>query len=198
MNRELLKKNFEKHLFATSFFDTKEEAADYLCSQIRNTTVGFGGSMTLTAMNLYDRLTGAGNTVYSHSVSMDPHCMQKARDSEFYVCSANGVSETGEMVNIDGRGNRVSATLFGPKKVFFVVGRNKIVPSLAEALTRAKTAAAPPNAARLKKKTPCAAEGKKCFDCNSPERICNATVIYERAMTGMEAEVVFIDEDLGF
>jgi len=205
MNRELLKKNFEGHKFITSFFDTGKEAAEYLCGQMKNTTVGFGGSMTLTGMNLQELLEKEGNTVYNHATSKDQECTHKARNARFFICSANGVSETGEMVNIDGTGNRVSATLFGPEKVFFVVGKNKIVPTLQDAIDRARNIASPPNCVRLHRNTPCAAaaggdmsKAVKCFDCNSSERICNAIVLYLRPMNHMEVEVVFVDEELGY
>jgi len=201
MNKELLKKNFEGHRFKTSFFDTKEEAVEYLCGQIKNTTVGFGGSQTTAAMHLQEQLLKSGNKVYDHSLvpaDRKEETRNLARNAEYYICSANGVSETGEMVNIDGRGNRVSATLYGPRKVFFIVGRNKVVPTLQDAIDRARNLASPPNCIRLHKNTPCAVKGDKCFDCNSPDRICNAVVLYLRPMSGMEEEVIFIDEVLGY
>jgi L-lactate utilization protein LutC len=201
MNRELLKQNFEKHSFQTSFFGTKEEAAAYICGRIKGATVGFGGSMTATAMELQKKLAEAGNTVYDHSLVSNEEkqaVRMKARDAEYYICSANGVSETGELVNIDGAGNRVSATLFGPKKVFFLVGKNKIEPTLDKAIERARNEASPKNCIRLHKKTPCAVKGDRCFDCSSPDRICNALVVYMRPMNRMEAEIVFIDEELGY
>jgi L-lactate utilization protein LutC len=198
MNRELLKKNFENHRFKTSFFANKEQATEYIVGSIKGASVGFGGSMTVAAMGLIEKLSHE-NTVYDHTNPNIENVADKARNADYFICSANAVSETGELVNIDGRGNRVSATLMGPKKMFFIVGRNKIVPTEAEAITRARNLASPPNCKRLNKKTPCAAKADACYDCNSPERICNAVVIYERPMSSFEeVEVVFIDEDLGF
>ena len=121
----------------------------------------------------------------------------RARAADIYITSANGVSETGELVNIDGNGNRVSETLFGPKKVFFVVGSNKITPDLNSAWQRARNVAAPLNAKRLQADTPCAA-GDCCYECMSPSRLCRATVILERPVNGMKAEVVFVNEPLGY
>ena len=102
------------------------------------------------------------------------------------------------MVNIDGHGNRVAMSLHGHEKVIFVIGRNKIADTLEEAVYRARNIAGPINAARHGMKTPCAAKKDRCYDCASPDRICNAIVVYLRPMMDMEAEVILINEDLGF
>lgn len=199
MDYSVLKRNFENHKFKTAYFATKEEAADYLAGKIHGETVGFGGSMTAKEMGLYE-LLGKDNTVIWHWMASDAEAARsQARSATVYILSANGVSETGELVNIDGTGNRLAMSLYGPKKVIYVVGKNKIEPDLASAVKRAKNVASPKNAMRFGKKTPCVATGgERCFDCSSPERICNATLIVERAMTGMETEVIFIDEELGY
>jgi len=198
MNRELLKKNFENHGFQTSFFDTKEEAAAYLASQIKGKKAALGGSMTLKEMKL-DEILKEENEVIWHWNTPGRETLLKAREAEIYLTSVNGVSETGELVNIDGTGNRVSQTVYGPEKVYFIVGSNKVCPDIKAALWRAKNIAAPRNALRLNVKTPCVASGgEKCFDCNSPARICHSTVIMERPSGGMEVEILFIEEELGY
>lgn len=198
MNRELLKKNFEAHGFHTSFFDTKEAAVSYLAGELKGKSIAFGGSVTLQEMAL-EKVLAAENEVIWHWLTPGPETLRKAREAEVYITSANGVSETGELVNIDGTGNRVAQTLFGPRKTYFVVGKNKISGDLAGAMERARNVAAPRNAVRLSRKTPCAASGgEKCFHCSSPENICHATVILERPCGSMEVEVVFIDEVLGY
>ena len=102
-------------------------------------------------------------------------------------------------MNIDGTGNRAAASLFGPERVFYVIGRNKIAPDLHSAIARAKNTACTKNARRLGTKTPCTASGElRCYDCDSPARICSATVILERPCNGMTVELVFINEDLGY
>ena len=101
-------------------------------------------------------------------------------------------------MHIDGTGNRVAGSLYGHRKVYFVVGKNKIAPTLEEASNRARNIAAPMNAARHKYKTPCAVHEDHCYDCSSPDRICNAQVIYWRKMNHMDMEVVLINEDFGF
>lgn len=198
MNYQVLKKNFENHRFHTSYFETKEEAVSYLKEKVQGMTVGFGGSMTSEELGLYDVLKEK-NQVYWHWKEKGQETLKSAQGVETYILSANGVAETGELVNIDGTGNRISASLYGPKRVFYVVGKNKIAPDLPSAMKRAKDVASAKNALRLNRKTPCAANGgDKCYNCNSPERICNATVILERPCGGMEVEILFINEELGY
>lgn len=198
MNQEILKKNFEAHGFKTSFFETKEEAANYLSQVISGKKVALGGSVTAQEMDL-GKLLAKDNEVIWHWIEPEVQTLAKARDAQIYITSANGVSETGELVNIDGTGNRASETLYGPQKTYFVVGSNKLEPNLHQALHRAKHVAAPRNAVRLGVKTPCAAGGGiRCYECSSPERICHATVILERPCKGMEVEVIFIEEPLGY
>ena len=196
-----LKNTLEKHRFKVSCFDSKEAAADYLDQQIDGTTVAFGGSVTVKQMGLYERL-GAHNAVAWHwnvpEGKTRAQVYTEAGHAEVYIASANGLAMTGEIVNIDGAGNRVTSLIYGHKRVYYVIGRNKIVPGFHEAVERARNIAAPPNAKRLGLATPCAAEGKKCFDCNSPQRICNAMTVVWRPCMGVDAEIVLIDEDLGF
>lgn len=200
MDYQVLKKNFENHKFHTSYFETKEEAAAYLKESIHGELVGFGGSKTLKEMDL-DWFLKEDNEVVWHWLKDMPaaKARKKARDSTVYVLSANGVSETGELVNIDATGNRVSTSIFGPKKVYYVVGKNKIAPDLHSAINRARNTACTRNAIRLGVKTPCAANsGDRCYNCSSPARICNATLILERPCNGMEVEIVFVNEELGY
>lgn len=116
-----------------------------------------------------------------------------------YLTSVNGLAETGELINIDGTCNRVSASIYGHKTVLFVVGVNKIAPDYEKALWRARNIASPKNAQRLGRKTPCAVKGDRCYDCQSPERICRALVTLWQKPTGVEkAEVVLVEEELGY
>ena len=195
MERELLKENFEAHGFAVSFFDTKEDAAEYILSRVGTGSVGIGGCMTAKEMGLYEKLSAQGASVYWHwNADGDTKVFEHARDAEFYICSANGASETGELVNIDGTGNRVAATTFGKKKVFFLVGSNKIVPTISDALERAETIASRKNVLRYAAGAELSEEemAKRMEDMN------RVAVVYLRPVYGMAAEVVFIDEELGF
>lgn len=196
-----IKKNLESLEYKVSCFETGAEAADYLAAAIQNTTVGFGGSMTLRDLGLYERL-GENNEVYWHWILPEgmtqDDARAHARNTEVYLSSANGIAETGEIVNIDGNGNRVAETLFGHKKVYIIVGKNKIAPDYDGALWRARNIASPKNAQRMNKKTPCAVNGDKCYDCKSPDRICRGlTVLWKKPMAA-EYEVVLINEDFGF
>ena len=196
---ETVKKNLEARGFLVSTFSTAAEAAEYLDKAIDGKTVGFGGSMTLQQMGLYEKLA-THNTMYWHQVAA-PEEKETVRAAELttqiFCSSANGLSEDGQILNIDGIGNRVAATLFGHEKVYFVIGRNKLAPTYEEALWRARNIAAPQNTARLGKKTPCAVKGDRCYDCKSPDRICRSLVVLWGPSMGMETEVNLVDEDLG-
>ena len=112
--------------------------------------------------------------------------------------SVNGLAETGEIINIDGTGNRVAAIFYGHKKVYLVVGKNKIAPDYEKALWRARNIASPRNAKRLGVNTPCAVNADKCYDCKSPQRICRGLlVLWEKPMAS-DIEILLINEDLGY
>ncbi len=181
--------------YTVHVFETGAEAADYLNGAIDGVSVGIGGSVTVQQLGLYDRLA-QHNQVYWHWQG-GPEQRAKAAEADVYLTSANGLAETGEILNIDGAGNRVASTLYGHKKVYFVIGANKLAPTRDEALWRARNIAAPRNAQRLGKKTPCAVKGDKCYDCKSPDRICRGLVELWGPMMGMETEVILIGEDLG-
>lgn len=196
MNFETVKSNLERAGYKVSCFATAAEAAAYLDKEIDGTTVGFGGSCTLQEMGLYDRLS-AHNEVHWHWAN-GPQERESSVQTEVYITSANGLAETGEIINIDGTGNRVASTLYGHKKLYFVIGSNKLAPTYEEALWRTRNIAAPKNAQRLNRKTPCAVNGDRCYDCKSPERICKALVVFWEAPTGTPAEIVLVDEALGY
>lgn len=181
--------------YTVHVFERGVEAADYLNGAIDGVSVGIGGSVTVQQLGLYDRLA-QHNQVYWHWQG-GPEQRDKAAQADVYLTSANGLAETGEILNIDGTGNRVASTLYGHKKVYFVIGANKLAPTRDEALWRARNIAAPLNARRLGKKTPCAVNGDRCYDCKSPDRICRGLVELWGPMMGMETEVILINEDLG-
>lgn len=193
--------NLKKKGYLVSVFARKEDAADYLNRVIDGKTVGFGGSVTLRTMGLHELLS-AHNTLYNHDRKPAQLSVMETRRAasraEVYLSSVNGLAETGEIVNIDGTGNRVAAISFGPEKVYLIVGRNKLVPTLQDAIDRARNVAAPRNAQRLARRTPCAASGERCFDCQSPDRICRIMTLLLEKPSGADYEVVLIDEDLGY
>lgn len=192
---ETLRKNLEQNGFAVSCFATAAEACEYLDKKLDGKTVGHGGSMTLQEMGLLDRLESHA-TVFRHNPGGIP---AEAATAQAYLCSVNGLAQTGEIINIDGACNRVASTLFGHAELYLVVGKNKIAPDYDAALWRARNIAAPLNAKRLGRKTPCAVKGDRCYHCNSPERICRGlTVLWKKPFGIAHAEVVLIDQELGY
>lgn len=190
-----LTKNLEERDFTVRTFATAAEAADYLDREIDGVSVGFGGSMTVQEMGLYPRLAAHNNALWH----WDKAGLTEAAVTDVYITSVNGLAETGELINIDGTGNRVASTLFGHKKVYFVVGKNKIAPDYDKALWRARNIASPKNAQRIGVQTPCAVKGDKCYDCKSPQRICRGLVVLWEKPKAIEAmEVILIDEELGY
>ena len=194
-------RNLEKLGYTVRTFETKEAAADYLDTQINGKTVGLGGSVTLAELGIYDRLK-AHNTVFWHLPLTDwteiAQTRLAASRAEVYVTSANALSMAGEIVNIDNTGNRVAAATFGCEKVYFVIGKNKLCPTLEAAVHRARNVAAPQNARRLGLATPCAAKADRCYDCDSPQRICRNLSVFWKKPAGCTYEVLLVAEELGF
>ena len=190
-----VKASLEERGFVVSCFATAEEAMDYLDGKLDGKTIGIGGSMTIRDMGLDQRLEKHNQVIWHWKDGS----LQDAARAEVYLASVNGLAETGEIINIDGAGNRVASTIFGHEEVYFIVGRNKLAPDYDGALWRARNIASPKNAQRLGKKTPCAAKGDKCYDCKSPDRICRALTVLWEAPTGIgRSEVVLIAQELGY
>lgn len=185
--------NFKRNGFAVSFFENSNQAVEYLKQNIIDTTVTFGGSMTCSDLELHSMLAQK-NKVYYHAVDGFV-----TTDSQVYIASANALTKTGEIINIDGRGNRVANTIHGANKVYLICGTNKLCDDIPSAMHRASNIAAPLNSRRLNRKTPCTKGEIKCHDCNSPERICRSTVIMTKKTGAVEHfEIILIDEKLGY
>ena len=196
MDLEKTIRNLESRGFRVSHFADSEEAAAYIVAAVSGKSVGIGGSKTVEALGLYDKLSGS-STVYWHWKVPGRDTLKNAALADVYLSSANAVSEDGEILNIDGTGNRLAGTLFGHEKVWIIAGTNKIAPDFDAALKRARNEAAVKNCARFGKKTPCQLDGT-CHDCRSQDRICKALTVLWGPMNGMETEVVLIDGDFGF
>lgn len=191
-------KNLEGRGFRVHRFASGTEAAEFLVQTLHGTSIGIGGSVTIDTLGVYDRLCGS-NEVFWHWKNHAPETRERAGKAETYLCSANGVSENGEIVNIDGFGNRVAGTIYGPQRVFLVVGRNKIAPDLNGAIDRARNIAAPLNARRLNRHTPCAVGEPRCHDCRSPEKVCGVMTVFFMPPTSIkEFHVLLVNEDLGY
>ena len=167
---------------------TREEAAAIVMREAASaSSVAWGGSETVKALGVREALADAGKEIRDHMTVAD-----------LFLLSANALTLDGRIVNIDGRGNRVAASVYGPKRVVYVIGRNKIVDGgVDEAIARIKRCACPPNCRRLGKRTPCAETGV-CADCSSPDRICKVTVVFDRCPGGTPTLAVLVDEDMGY
>lgn len=199
MDFSAIKSNLESLGYKVTCFETKEQASDYINSCVDGKTIGFGGSVTLAEMGLFDSLSKHNKMIWHWTdAETRDKVLHEAMNAEIYFSSVNGIAETGEIVNIDGHCNRIASTLYGHEKVYFVVGRNKIAPDYEKALFRARNVAAPKNAQRLKKNTPCAVNADKCYNCKSKERICRALTVFWEKPTSSEYEIILINEDLGF
>ena len=195
---EIVKKNMEKRGYTVKVFATGAEAAAYLNSEIDGVSVGIGGSGTVKESGLYETLQTHNKEVVWHWFQTpQDEARVRAMNTDVYLTSVNALAETGEMVSIDGCGNRVASMLFGHNKIYYLIGRNKVVKTYEDAVWRARNIASPKRAQQMGRKTPCAVNADKCYDCKSPERICKGMVTLMGDMMGMAAEVLLIDEDLG-
>jgi hypothetical protein len=195
--------NLKKHGFDAHLAASRDEARDLLLHMISAYgTFGFGGSDTTRSLGLMEALVAKGKTIYDHwqqgltkEEDLEIRLLQGRCDC--FLCSANAVTITGEIINVDGIGNRTNAMTFGPKKVCIVAGMNKVTLDLESGLRRVREVAAPMRARSLGMATPCAETGI-CTDCNAPQRICRATVILHRKPMLTDISVILIKESLGF
>ena len=194
MDIEKTVRNLELRGFSVRRFATGAEAAQYLAGQLKGDTVGIGGSKTVDQIGLYDMLEPG--SVYWHWRVPGEETLKKAAFAQSYVSGANAISEDGEILSMDGKGNRLAGQLYGHRRVFIVSGVNKICPDFDSALSRVRNKAAVENGKRFESNTPCKIDGK-CHDCRAKDRICNALAVLYGPMMGMSAEVVLIDEELG-
>lgn len=192
----IVSENLRNRGYSVKCFSSGLEAADYVVSSVRNAAVGIGGSATVKTLDLFEKLKCA-NTVIWHWEQEAASARINAMQTDVYICSANALAETGEIVNIDGAGNRVASTLFGHKKLYLLIGRNKIEKDYDTAVWRARNIAAPRRAKQLGAKTPCAENADRCYDCCCPGRICRGLVTLWGPTMSTETEILLIDEDLG-
>ncbi len=201
-----LKEILERNGFEAFLAKTKEEATEVVLKsiipQIRPKTIAFGGSMTVVESGLYDaikRLT-AMEVIDTYDTALPLELKIERRRqallADLFITGTNAVTEEGHLVNLDGMGNRVAAIAFGPRYVVVLCGINKVVPDLEAATVRIQHYAAPANAMRLERSTPCT-KTASCEDCRSPERICNIWSIVERSVPAARIKVVLIAESVG-
>jgi L-lactate utilization protein LutB len=202
LKETLTENNFEVFV-AENTDEAKSIVLEKIIPEIAPKSVSWGGSLTFVATGLYDVLKNNNdlNVLDTYDKTLSPEeSLERRRQSllvDLFITGSNAVTETGQLVNLDMFGNRVGALTFGPKNVIILVGRNKIVPDLDEAMFRIKNYAAPVNTMRLDKKTPCA-KTSFCTDCKSPDRICNTWTITEKSFPKKRVKIILINKDLGF
>ncbi|MCD8340694.1 MAG: lactate utilization protein [Clostridiales bacterium] len=164
-------------------------------------TVSFGGSMTLEEIGFFPAAEASGCTLIDRRTAQSEEerqqIYQRAFGADVFFMSANAVTLDGKLVNVDGNGNRLAMLLFGPKRVVVVAGMNKVCRDEAAAIERIRQVAAPINALRLGRETPCAVTGR-CGDCHSPDCICAQTVITRHCKPEGRIHVILVGEPLGY
>jgi len=200
-------KNLRANNFAVHLVKDSGVARETILNMIsKDAVVGVGDSATLRQIEILKELEKRGTRIlnpFSQKLTTDPSKRETRHriSKEIFTCDVfitgtNAITADGKLVNIDAVGNRVAAMVFGPKKVIIVVGRNKIVRDVREALYRIKNVIAPYHAKTKHFVTPCAQTGK-CSDCSSDRRICNVTTIMEKRPWRTDATIIIVDEDLG-
>lgn len=193
----------EKNNMRAFYVEKKQEAAPLVASLLHDgDTVTVGGSKTLDETGVIELLqSGRYRYLDRYAPGLDAEGVKKifraAFSADAYLCSANAITENGELYNVDGNSNRVAALLYGPDSVIVVAGVNKIVPDLDAARRRVADIAAPANAARLGSQTPCAVTGR-CTDCASPARICCNFAVCAQQRHKDRIKVLLVGEELGY
>ena len=181
---------------------TAEEAVKKVSELIADgSSVTWGGSMTVRDLGIPDMLRRRGTLEVLDRDLVEGEAVQdiylRAFTADVYLTSANAISEDGVIVNVDGNGNRVAAITWGPKKVIFIIGMNKVAQTVEAALSRARGTASPINAKRFDIKTPCQVDGM-CHNCNSPESICSYVHFLRNSRNKGRHVVVLVGENLGY
>lgn len=191
----------EKRNMCGYYCATKEECADLVLSLIKEgSSVTWGGSMSLKDCGIPAKLEKRSDCTVIDRAEYGDRMQEyyiKAFTADYYLMGTNAITLDGELMNIDGNGNRVASLIFGPEKVIVLAGMNKVVSDINEAYNRVRNMASPPNTIRLNRNTPCAATGK-CGDCMSPDCICNQIVITRRSREKERIHVILVGEDIGF
>ena len=199
---QILLKNLRARHFDACYCPNRTSALAAALRLIpQGSLVGWGGARSADQIGLQQALRdGPWRVIDRESMQTDAEREQAAHDclsADFFLTGANAVSLTGELVNIDGKGNRVAAIVFGPREIIVIAGMNKVMGDLDSAIARARQVAAPANAQRFDIKTPCAVTGQ-CADCHSPARVCCTTTIHQFQRIKGRIKVLLVGEPLGF
>lgn len=198
---KVLAENLKKRHFEAYYCENKAQALEKAMELIPDgVTVGWGGAMSAQQIGLFDALRNRKVTLLDRDKAADAQeraaMMKRSLTAEVFLTGANALSLDGQMVNIDGNGNRVAAIVYGPDSVIVIAGMNKVCDSLEQAVDRARTVAAPANAQRFNIATPCKAAGS-CHNCTSPDCICNQLLITRHCRPAGRIKFILVGEDLG-
>lgn len=195
-------KNMEKRGFETYYCEDKDEVNKLLLNLIKKgSSIAWGGSETIKSTNILELLNTNDYILHDRSTAITneekEEMYKKHISSDYYLMSSNAITFSGELVNIDGNGNRVACLIHGPKNVIVVVGMNKAEKTLDCALSRVSNIAAPPNAVRLGLNTPCSTSGS-CQSCFVPDCMCANIVITRMSKFKNRIKVILVGEELGY
>ena len=195
---EILVKNLQKRHFEAYYCDTSAEALEMALELIpEGASIGWGGAMSAQQIGLIDAVKTPKFRAIDRATAPDrDQAMRDCLLADVFISGANAMSMDGEMVNIDGQGNRVAAIVFGPKSVIVIAGMNKVVDTLEDAITRARTVAAPINQQRFQLDNPCTKTGS-CADCLSQTCICNQILITRHCRPVGRIKFILVGEELG-
>lgn len=199
---EVLVKSLQKRHFEAYYCATKEEALKQVLALIpEGSTVGWGGAVSAAQVGVQEAVHAGNYNVIDRDQFSDPaeklRCMRECFNADFFITGANAISLDGQMVNIDGNGNRVGMIVYGPKNIIVVAGMNKVCATLEDAVRRARTVAAPMNQQRFGLPNPCTCTGI-CGDCLSETSICNQILITRNCKPAGRIKFVLVGEELGF
>ena len=197
----VLVKNLQKRHFQAFYCEDQASALQKAMELIPDgVTVGWGGAMSAQQIGLMDALRQRSVILFDRDKALTPQergeMMKQCLTADVFLTGANGLSLDGQMVNIDGNGNRVAAIVYGPESVIVVAGMNKVCDTLEQAVQRARTVAAPANSQRFDNGTPCKSTGC-CHDCTSPDCICNQILITRHCRPAGRIKFIIVGEDLG-
>ena len=195
-------KNMEKKNLEAYYCATSAEAVEKALSLMpEGASITWGGSESIKECGLMDAIKEANYELIDRTDAKTPEedriMYSRQVMADFFLMSSNAITIDGELVNIDGRANRVSLLCWGPQNVIVIAGMNKIASDVESAIQRVRDAAAPPNTVRLNKNTPCAQTGR-CGNCYSPDCICSQIVITRRSSTPKRIKVILVGEELGY
>ncbi len=196
-------KALEKREFTASYCPSINVLNRILLKKIpKSAVVGVPGSVTIREVGIIERLKARGNRIVQHwkrrtTHKTDREVRQEESRADYYLTSANAITIEGDIINIDGIGNRVAAMIYGPQNVFIIAGSNKIVRSIDDGIRRSKDIAAVMNAQRVDARTPCVKTGI-CVDCNAKQRICRVISIMQYRPWQTNIEIFLVNQHLGF